>query len=103
MGSRANTGKPRVSLVPLGMLEEVARVSEFGAMKYGLDNWKKGLYFRDCVDSSLRHILSFLDGEDLDGESGEAHLAHAIWNLSVILHFQRQMAKGANLKHLDDR
>jgi hypothetical protein len=29
------------------------------------------------LDAALRHTFTFADGEDIDEESGESHLAHA--------------------------
>ena len=38
---RYNKGKPDYSLIPLELLEEAARVLEYGASKYERDNWKR--------------------------------------------------------------
>ena len=64
---------------------------EFGAKKYGDENWKQG--FDDnkrVLAAALRHIYQFLDGERVDPESGLNHLEHAITNLAFALHYIKQ-------------
>ena len=60
-------------------LGSLCRVFEFGAAKYARDNWKKGLYPQELLDSALRHIMAHRT-EALDEESKLPHLAHAVWN-----------------------
>lgn len=73
---RFNTDKLKWSLVDFKSLEDMVRVLEFGAKKYDTDNWKKGLPTKEIVESMLRHIYAYLDGEDLDPESGLPHIGH---------------------------
>ncbi len=40
-GQKYDTGKPDYSLLPFEALEQVVRVLDFGAAKYGRDNWKR--------------------------------------------------------------
>lgn len=80
-------GKLSLSLLPLEPLEEVARVLEFGAAKYDRNNWKKGTNWTRLADSTLRHLFSWIKGEDKDPESGLSHLAHAACNLLFLLYY----------------
>lgn len=77
---RFNEGKPKWSLVDFKSLEPMVRVLEYGADKYSRDNWKDGLLVREIVESMLRHIFDFLEGEDLDSESGLPHVGHILCN-----------------------
>lgn len=72
-----DAGKPPISLIPRKAIEDEAVVFGFGAGKYGVNNWRKGLSYRRLVDAALRHVLAFAAGEDLDLESNLPHLAHA--------------------------
>jgi hypothetical protein len=76
LATRHNEGKLKWSLVDFKSLEPMVRVLEFGAEKYEIDNWKKGLKVTEICESLLRHIHSFLEGENNDSESGLPHLGH---------------------------
>ncbi len=84
-GTKRDTGKPQLSLIPRIALEAEARVFGFGAKKYDRFNFKKGFKYSRLIDASLRHITAFNDGEDLDPETGESHLAHARCCLAMLL------------------
>jgi hypothetical protein len=79
---RHNAGKPPISLAlsAYPALAGVARVLEFGASKYAKDNWKKSTDLQVPMDSMLRHIGKYLDGEYLDEESGLPHIDHIACN-----------------------
>jgi hypothetical protein len=77
--------KPKLSMLPVKSKAEIARVLEFGANKYGRDNWRKCTDTNRYIDAALRHIDAYIDGEKLDPESGHNHLAHAICSLMFIL------------------
>lgn len=72
--------------IPPSSLAYLSRVMELGATKYGPMNWRTNsvratIYF----EAALRHIWSALDGEDLDSESGQPHVAHAMACMAIIL------------------
>lgn len=81
---RFNDGKLEWSLVDFKSLEPMVRVLEMGAKKYSRDNWRKGLETTKIVESTLRHLFAFLDGENLDKESQLSHVAHAQCNLMFL-------------------
>lgn len=95
---RYNTGKPMVSMVDKALIEETAKVLQFGAQKYARDNWRKGLPYTQVCDSLLRHVYSFLAGENTDNESGHSHLGHAACNIMFLLRYLED-----NRIELDDR
>lgn len=70
-------------------LLDIARVAGFGAQKYAKFNFVKGYDWSLSYNALLRHVLAFLAGEDLDGESGLPHLAHAAWHCLALLTFWR--------------
>lgn len=78
-GSKHDEGKPDMTLLTmLPALVAVVRVLEYGAQKYGRDNWQRveDGERRYCA-AALRHLLAHAYGERLDPESGLPHLAHA--------------------------
>lgn len=96
-----DSAKPRMSLLHLPFLEEVAHVMDHGAKKYSRDNYMGADPdpVNRFVSAAMRHLWAFLDGEVLDPDSGLPHLAHAAAN-AMILH-RRQMA-GINVPQVDE-
>lgn len=94
---KENLGKPPLALLDRYALEEIAKVLAFGAKKYHAHSYREGIDYSKLLDASLRHIFAFVDGEDLDPESGLLHLAHAACNLL----FMMRMTK--DHPELDDR
>lgn len=89
-GVRDTEGKPPLGLIPGQWLMGLGRVLGYGAAKYGAFNWRKGIPVSKHTHAALRHIAAFVDGEDLDQESGEPHLMHAAVDLLMAawtLHF----------------
>lgn len=70
------TGKGRCDLLPACVLLRLAKHYERGAEKYGEYNWQKGIPCHSFVDSALRHLFKYMDGQ-----TNEDHLIAAIWNL----------------------
>lgn len=93
---RDNDDKPRYSLIDFAGMGDLINVLEYGADKYGRDNWKKGLTVTSILDSMLRHITAYLGGEDTDSESGLPHVGHIYANAMFL-------ARHAGNPDLDDR
>mgnify|MGYP003627303419 FL=1 len=81
-------GKPRWTMVPFVAVDKVVGVLEYGAGKYGKDNWKKGCDYSRLMDATMRHLMAWWNHEELDTESGKSHLAHAACNILFLLYFQ---------------
>lgn len=86
---KLDTGKPRVGLVLREVpyaIEKLGTVLGFGAEKYSVGNWR-GLEDINgrFLDSMMRHLVAYHKGEKVDPESGESHLAHAFFNLAILL------------------
>ncbi len=86
-GTRHNAGKRRWGLLPFNALEEVVKVLEVGAIKYGSFNWQKGLSWTETFESLQRHLLKWFNGENVDEESGLNHMAHVATNSLFLLYF----------------
>lgn len=87
-------GKPPISMISRTALEAEAYALAFGAQKYDAYNWRKGFKWSRLIDSALRHMIAFNDGEDLDPESGLTHLAHARCCLAFLLdHYYHQLGE----------
>lgn len=78
-------------ITPIG-LKRLAHTYAVGAKKYNDRNWEKGQPFSVLLNHARDHINDFiaqqLDLGDELGISKEDHLAHAVWNLMAIMHFQ---------------
>lgn len=84
-GLKFDAGKLRLDLLPIEIIEEIAKVLTFGANKYGAWNWTKGIVYSRLIGAALRHFFAFIRGEDKDPESGLPHLAHAITCMLFLL------------------
>lgn len=87
-GARANSGKVSLTQVPIHLFAGVARVLMGGMLKYAAFNWAKGMKWSVPMDCALRHLNKWwFMGEEIDYESGEHHLDHAITNLLMLRHY----------------
>lgn len=82
-----DSGKPRLDLLPVAALEQIAAVLAFGATRYGEHNWREGMKWGRVSGAALRHLFAWLRGEDKDPDSGLSHLAHAACNLCFLLDY----------------
>lgn len=83
---RYNEGKPKLSYCLLGAASIIgeAKVWELGEGKYERANWLKCAPYTEVADSLLRHLTAFLNGEDLDAESGLPHADHVLTNARML-------------------
>lgn len=90
IGIKHDHAKPRMSLMPEGVMEEMLAVLEYGAAKYSDDNW---MIVPDAqtryYDAAHRHIEAWWRCEAKDPESGKAHLAHAMCCLAFLMWFDK--------------
>lgn len=78
--------KPSLALLPSGAEIAIAKVLELGASKYGPFNWRKDpVQAETYISAARRHMAAWFDGENIDPESGESHLAHAACCLMILL------------------
>jgi hypothetical protein len=74
----------RLAHIPVASLMEEADAFEFGAEKYGWENFRKGTRRTRYADAALRHVFEWLRGRDADPETGLSPLVHAIASLRIV-------------------
>lgn len=70
------TGKGRCDLLPMCALIRLSRHYEAGTEAHGERNWEKGLPMHSFLDSAIRHLFKYMDGQ-----TDEDHLCAAAWNI----------------------
>ena len=88
-GQKVDTGKPAIDLIDPFFVEDVAGVLTFGAVKYDLNQWQRGMAIGKAMAGVLRHCFAILRGEYTDPESGKPHAAHAACGLMFVHYFIR--------------
>lgn len=97
-GQRSSeTGRGRYDLIPAEGLARLAARAEEGAVKYGEDNWKKGLPLRRYVNSMFRHVTQYNAGD-----REEDHLAAIAWNALALASSEVLILQGAMSLEIDD-
>jgi hypothetical protein len=80
-------GRKKASMycVPAPVLMEVGASMLEGGIKYGPYNFRDTpLFMSDYYDSTLRHMMLWWEGEDIDPDSGIHHVSKAIGSLMVL-------------------
>lgn len=93
----SSSRKGRYDLIPPYPLRRLAVHFENGAVKYGDRNWEKGIPLGRYMDSAIRHINTFREGD-----RSEDHLTAATWNLLCYVHTEREIAQGRLPDALND-
>ena len=85
--AKADSGKPKLTLVPRQIIFDIAKIREYGNDKYpegGPDNWKKVSKER-YRDALFHHFMAYLDDPTgVDSESGLPHLWHLACNVAFL-------------------
>lgn len=77
--------KPCLSRLPMPVIFEVGLAMEEGAAKYGPFNWREaGIRTDVYTDAAFRHITQWIEGEDIDSDSGLSHITKAIASLVIL-------------------
>lgn len=96
-GLRYNSGKAEIHQVPTSNIFAIAKTLQYGAQKYAKGNFRKGMAWTTVYDCAMRHMMKWLDGEQVDEESGLPHLYHAITNIGFLIEYAETCPE------LDDR
>ena len=102
-GAQRDTGdgKLRMSLVPHAELKRVMKRYLDGAVKYGENNWMKGMPLSVFYDCMHRHLDAWWRGDD-----SEDHAAAVVWNMLCAMHTETKahnMDISTKEHQLDDR
>jgi len=96
-GGEKGSKDERFDLLPYEQLAEVARHFGVGAAKYEPHNWKKGYDWSLSESALMRHFAAFMEGEEIDEETGSHHLAAVVFHALALLYFKDHH------RELDDR
>ena len=89
-GLKYDDGKLLMTLVQPSFVKGVAEVLTFGAKKYKPNSWQTVEDAKRRYEDALyRHWLAYLDGEQVDSESGLEHLKHLACNAMFLLHLNK--------------
>ena len=88
---KADLGKPRVTLVPLEIIKDIAQVREYGLAKYGdAESWKS-VEVERYRDALFRHLISYIENPTgIDDESGMPHLWHVACNVAFLCELEKE-------------
>ena len=90
-------GRGRYDLISPIALKALAIHMERGAKKYDNRNWEKGMPLSRHLNSALRHLQQYLEGD-----RSEDHLSASIYNSMAITHVLEMIARSALPAELND-
>jgi hypothetical protein len=77
--------KSPISTLPIQVVHEVGVAMFEGALKYGKHNYREaGTRATVYYDATQRHLNAWMEGEDIDPDSGLSHITKAIASLMVL-------------------
>lgn len=77
--------KAPMSVVPANVVAEIGLGMLEGTCKYGRHNYRAmGVRSSIYYDATMRHMMSWWEGEDIDPDSGLSHVTKAIASLVVL-------------------
>lgn len=108
-GTKHDTGKIRMDLLPPEFLFATATILTFGATKYADRNWEQGMKWGRVFGALMRHLWCWWGGQgpttnnfifgDTDEETGHSHLWHAACCLAFLVAYEeRKIGEDDRLK-----
>lgn len=80
------SSKAPLSLLPLSFMAQVSTAFTNGKLKYGGVNWRAaGVRSSIYTDAALRHIMAWVEGEELDPDDNVHNLAAAGACLAILI------------------
>lgn len=77
--------KVPMSVVPSGVLMDLALAMLEGASKYGRHNYRvAGVRASVYYDAAIGHLMDWWEGDDIDADSGLSHVTKAMASLAVL-------------------
>jgi hypothetical protein len=92
-----NDGRGRYDLISPIALKALAIHYERGSNKYEDRNWERGTQVSKHLNSALRHLQSYLEGD-----REEDHLSACVFNCFAITHVMKMIDRGVLPKDLND-
>ena len=95
-----NNDKGRYDLLSPLFLRRLAVHTQKGGQARGDRNWEAGMPMAAVLDSAIRHLFNYLEGD-----RSEDHLAAAAWNVMNLIHHEEAIERGilpAELNNLPD-
>lgn len=89
-GKKFDKDKLRMDLIPILPLKKLAEVFTIGAKKYDERNWEKGMLFSRLYGALLRHVTAFWNGESIDPDDGQHHLASVAWCAFALMELEEK-------------
>lgn len=87
---KADSGKPKLTLVPQQIIFDIAKVREYGLKKYGTSESWRDVDIQRYRDATYRHFLAYLkDPQGNDEESGLPHLSHLACNIAFLCELEK--------------
>jgi len=97
MTREPNLSRGRYDLISPIALKALAIHMERGAEKYEDRNWEKGGKLSRHLNSAIRHLQQFLEGD-----RSENHLSACVYNAMAITHVLEMIDRGALPAELND-
>jgi hypothetical protein len=99
-GRKDDSGKIRMELIPPELLFATAEILTFGAAKYEVRNWEKGMSWGRVFGAMMRHLWAWWGGkgptarsflfDEIDAETGRSHLWHAACCLAFLIAYEER-------------
>lgn len=87
-------GKGKYQFISTVGLRRLAQRYEYGYRKYGAaENYKKGLPTSECINSAMRHLVNYLEGDN-----SEDHLAAVAWNVFCVMEMEVKNSKWQDIE-----
>lgn len=96
-GGEKGSKEARFDLLPWDVLQQDAVLYGRGAAKYEARNWERGFDYSLSIAALGRHFAAWVEGEDLDPETGLSHLLAVRFHAAALLRFTTEHPE------LDDR
>ena len=87
----------RIDLIPALALNRLGGLYHRGAVKYGDNNYQKGIPLARIYASLFRHLIAWKAGD-----TSEDHLAAIAWNAIALMFTENAVAEGKLLAELAD-
>ena len=88
---KADAGKEQLTLVPRGIIREIAKIRGYGVQKYGTSESWRSVHPSRYRDAAFRHFLAYLDDpRGVDEESGLPHLSHLACNVAFLIELEKE-------------